>query len=60
MIISEENLNRLKLKACAYMESLSSVRDADFNAGQAYAISLMFHWLNQIDLTQMLDVKENE
>lgn len=49
MIISEDNLNKLKLKACEYMESLSEVRGTDFNAGQAYAIKLMFQWLKELE-----------
>jgi hypothetical protein len=48
MIISEENINKLKFKAYEYMELLSEVRNADFNAGQAYAINLMFQWIMEM------------
>jgi len=48
MIISEQELNELKIKACEYMESLSEVRGAEFNAGQAMGIMLMFQWLKDI------------
>ena len=49
MIISEEDLNKLKLKACEYMESLSELRNADFSSGQALGIKLMFHWIQELE-----------
>jgi len=49
MKFSEEKLNELKLKACEYMETLSEIRNADFNAGQAYAIKLMFQWIAEVN-----------
>lgn len=52
MMIGEEDLNKLKNKACEYMESLSEVRNADFNAGQAYAIKLIFSWIKEINDNQ--------
>jgi hypothetical protein len=48
-MIDYENLNELKKKACEYMEGLSEVRGADFNAGQAYAIKLMFQWIEGLN-----------
>ena len=46
--LTKENLNKLKLKACDHMESLSEVRNADFNAGQAMGIKLMFQWIQEL------------
>ena len=55
----EENLNKLKLKACEYMESLSEIRGSDFNAGQALGIKLMFQWLKDLE-SQCPEQKEIE
>jgi hypothetical protein len=49
VILTEQKLDELKLKACEYMESLSNIRGADFNAGQAYAIRLMFQWIQELN-----------
>jgi hypothetical protein len=46
--VTEKQLDDLKLKACEYMESLCNIRGADFNAGQAYAIRLMFQWIKEL------------
>lgn len=47
-MIDEKKLSELKEIACHYMDSLSEIRQADFNAGQAYAIKLMFHWIEKL------------
>lgn len=49
MTFSDEKLSELKLKACEHLESLSEIRNADFNAGQAYAIKLMFQWIMEVN-----------
>jgi hypothetical protein len=49
MIIHEEKLNKLKLMACEFMESLDKTRAAGFNAGQAMGIKLMFKWINELE-----------
>lgn len=47
-MIDSEKLNKLKLIACEYMEELSEIRNADFNAGQARGIQLMFQWIDKL------------
>lgn len=46
--MNNEELEKLKRKACDYMDSLSHVRNADFNAGQAMGIKLMFEWISEL------------
>ena len=43
--MNNEQLNKLKEIAANYMDGLSEIRGADFNAGQAYAIRMMFGWI---------------
>lgn len=47
-MIDYEKLEILKNKAADYMDELSEIRGADFNAGQAFAIRLMFQWIEKL------------
>ena len=48
-MIDDKKLNKLKEMACDYMDGLSEVRNAEFNAGQARGIQLMFEWIKYLE-----------